>query len=92
MTTKNSPLSALKAQADGIAKMLAAAERGEIIDPKFEAKLKEARGKDVVKVGIIMDDHLISLDIPWTLIHSTGEVAMAEYILKLMRGQRDTMQ
>ena len=92
MTTKNSPLRELKAQADKIAATLAAAERGEVIDPHFAARLHEARLKDVVTVGIVMDDKVIKIDLPWTLIKSTGEVGMSEYILRQMRESRDTLQ
>lgn len=92
MSTKHSPLSKLKAEASNIARHLAAFERGEVIDPAFTAKLEAARVKEVVKIGIVMDDKVITLEIPWTTIKSSGEVAMAEYILRLMREQRDTLQ
>lgn len=85
MTTKHSPLSAIKAQADKIAAALKAAERGEKIDVRFAEKIEAARGKESLKIGIVMDDKLITLDLPWQTIRSTGEVALSEYIVRLMR-------
>lgn len=92
MSTKNSPLSKLKAEADNIARHLAAFERGDPVDPSFAAKMQAARANPSVKFAIIMDDKIITLEIPWTTIKSSGEVAMSEYILKQMREQRDTLQ
>lgn len=89
MTTKNSPLSALKAQSDKIAATLKAAERGEPIDARFAEKIEAARNQESFKVGIVMDDKIITIDMPWAMIRNTGEVVLSEYILKLMREQRD---
>lgn len=92
MTSKNSSLSKLKSQADGIAKVIAAAERGEVIDPRFKERLKAARDSLTFKVGIIMDDKIITIELPWDVIKSTGEVGLAEYILNQMRELRNTVQ
>jgi hypothetical protein len=92
MTTKHSPLRALKAQADNIAATLKAAERGEKIDVQFAQKIAEARSRDSFLVGIFMDDKVIQIDMPWAKIRSTSEVGLAEYILRLMREARDTVQ
>lgn len=92
MTTKDSPLRVLKAQADKIARTLADAERGVFPDTHFAHKWNEARSKEVIKIGIVMDDKVITIDIPWVTIRSTGEVGMSEYILRQMRGLRETMQ
>lgn len=89
MTTSYSPLSALKAQADRIAMLIKAAERGEKIDVKFWEKIEEARKQDRFVVGIVMDDKVLRISILWTMIKSTSEVALAAYILKKMRGARD---
>ena len=91
MTTSHSPLSALKAQADRIAATIKAAERGEKIDLRFAQKIEEARGKESFKVGIFMDDKVITIDMPWVTIRDTTEVGLAEYILKQMRGARDAV-
>lgn len=92
MTTARSPLSQLKAQADKIAATIKAAERGEKIDVRFAEKIEAARGKDSFKVGIVMDDKIITVEMPWAIIHSTSEVGLAEYILNQMREAKDTVQ
>lgn len=92
MTTKHSPLSALKAQADKIAATLKAAERGERIDVRFAEKIVAARAKESFKVGIVMDDKVITIELPWATIRSTSEVGIAEYILNQMREARDAVQ
>lgn len=89
MTTKHSPLSALKAQANKIAATLKAAERREKIDVRFAEKIEAARDKASFKVGIMMDDKLITIDMPWVTIRGTSEVALAQYILDQMRETRD---
>lgn len=85
MTTKHSPLNQLRKQADTIAAKLKAAERGEI------AFKGDARQKDVTKVGIVMDDKIITLEIAWDTIRGTSEVGLSEYVLRLMREQRDVV-
>ena len=92
MTTSHSPLSQLKAQADKIAATLKAAERGEQIDVRFAEKIKAARSKDSFKVGIVMDDKVIIIEIPWATIRGTNEAGLAGYILNQMREARDTVQ
>ena len=91
MTTKHSPIRALKAQADKIAAVLKAAERGEKIDVRFAEKIEAARDNEVFKVGIVMDDKIIAVDMPWATIRSTSEPALAEYIVTLMREARDAV-
>lgn len=91
MTTKHSPLSALKAQADKIAETLKAAERGEKIDVRFAQKIDAARSKETFKVGIVMDDKVITIEMPWATIRSTSEVGLAEYILNQMRETRNVV-
>ena len=88
MTTKHSPLSKLKAQADKIAEMLKRAERGEKIDVRFAEKIEAARGKDV---GIVMDDKVIMIDMPWAIIRSASEAGLSEYIVRQMREARDVV-
>lgn len=88
MTTKHSPLSALKAQADKIAAMIKAAERGEKIDVRFAEKIEQARAQDSFKVGVVMDDKIIKIEIAWSKIRETSEVALAAWILDYMRETR----
>ena len=92
MTTKHSPLSALKAQADKIAMTIKAAERGEKIDVRFAEKIEAARKTDSFIVGVMMDDKLIKIEMPWATIKATSEVGLAEYILNQMRESRNTVQ
>lgn len=92
MTTAHSPLRLLKAQADKIAQTLKAAERGEKIDIRFAEKIEAARKTDKFTVGVVMDDKLIKIDMPWATIRETSEVGLAEYILCQMREARDTIQ
>jgi hypothetical protein len=88
MTTKHSPLRVLKAQADKIAQTLKAAERGEKIDVRFAEKINAAREQESFKVGIVMDDKVITIEMPWETIRGTSEVGLAEYILVQMREAR----
>lgn len=89
MTTAHSPLSALKAQADKIAATLKAAERGEKIDVRFAEKIEAARGNESFKVGIVMDDKVIIVEMAWETISASSEVGLSEYILKQMRESRE---
>lgn len=91
MTTSSSPLRVLKAQSDKVAAMIKAAERGEIVDARFAAQLAAARNKDNFKIGLVMDDKIITIDMPWATIRATSEVGLSEYILKQMRGARDAV-
>ena len=92
MTTARSPLRILKAQADKIAQTVKAIERGEDVgaaDPG--GKIAAARGRESFKVGIVMDDKVITIEMPWALIRETSEVGIAEYILDQMREARASM-
>lgn len=92
MTTRHSPLNALKRQADKIAASIKAIERGEKIDDaRFAERIEAARGRESIKFGIVMDDQVITIDMPWEMIRATGEVGLSEYILKQMRGARDAV-
>lgn len=92
MTTKRSPLRVLEAQAEKIAATIKAAERGEPVPATFAEKLVEAREKETVSVGIVMDDKVVKLDLPWATIRSTSKSGLAEYILGLMRETRRVVQ
>lgn len=76
MTTKSSPYRVLKAQADKIAAALK--------HPGARARSKHPL-KDTVNVGIVMDDKVITLDMPWSLIAETTQQALSEYVLDKMR-------
>lgn len=89
MTTARSPLRVLKAQADNIAKIVKAVERGENPIEDRGGKIAAARNKPSVKFGVVMDDKIITIDMPWVTIRDTSEVGIAEYVLKQMREARD---
>jgi hypothetical protein len=91
VTTRHSPLSQLKAQADKIAATLKGAERGEKIDIRFAEKIEAARAKDCFKVGIVMDDKVIMIEMPWATIRETSEAGLSEYIVRQMREARDAV-
>lgn len=88
MSTKDSPLHVLKAQADWIAAEIKAFERGKRTDAKFAAKLEAARGKDSFKVAISMDDKLLAIEMPWVTIRNTTELELSEFILNQIREGR----
>lgn len=89
MTTKHSPLSQLTAQAKRIAASLKAAERGDKIDVRFAEKIAEARTKPALKVGVVMDDKIITIDMPWETLRSTTEAGLCSWIVDQMRERRD---
>lgn len=90
MTTKHSPRSALKKQADQMAATIKAIERGEKVkDLRFAAKVAAARNTPSFKIGIAMDDKLITIDMPWATIRAASEAGLSEYIVKQMQEQRD---
>jgi len=89
MTTSQSPLRVLKAQADKIARTIKAIERGEPVDDPG-GKIAASRARGIFKPCIVMDDKLITIEISWTKVSETSEVALAEYVLKLMKGARDS--
>ena len=83
MPTKPSPLRQLKEQADSIAQKIKAAERGEIT-------LKAgAEQKDAIKFGVVMDDKILTIEMPRDLIRTSSEAGISEYILKQMRETRE---
>lgn len=86
MTTRSSPITALKAQAEKIAAMLKAAERGGKVDARFAEKIAKARrDKDHIKFAVVMDDKIITVEMPWSAIDGAEERALAKYILDLMQ-------
>lgn len=88
MTTKHSPLSVLTGQALKMAQTLKAAERGEL-GGKFAERIEAARRGETLKVGVVMDDKVITLTMPWSAIAGTSEAGLTEYILRLMQEKRE---
>lgn len=91
MTTSQSPLRVLKAQADKIAKTVKAIERGEKVEGDPLGKIEASKARGIFKMGVVMDDKVITIQIAWATISAYSEVGLAEYILKLMRGSRETV-
>ncbi|MBI3677914.1 MAG: hypothetical protein HY243_15000 [Proteobacteria bacterium] len=69
-----------------------AAERGEPVANDPAGKIAAARERESVTVGVVMDDKIIKLDIPWSTIRETSEAGMSEYIVAQMRGVANTVQ
>ncbi|MBR1066882.1 hypothetical protein [Bradyrhizobium liaoningense] len=90
MTTSQSPLRVLKAQANNMARIMKAIERGEKVTEDVGGKLAASLAVGVAKVAIAMDDKVIILDIAWSTVKTSSEVALGEYVLGLMRGSRET--
>lgn len=89
MTTARSPLSVLKAQAGKMARMLKATERGESVTEDVGGKIAASLAAGTIRFAVMMDDKLLSIDMTLATVRATSEVALADYILKLMRGSRE---
>lgn len=89
MTTSQSPIRLLRAQATYIAKTLKDAERGYFPDMAFAAKFKAAREKESFSMGLVMDDKVLTLDIPWTKIQETNATDLTEWIVRKMQGLKN---
>lgn len=89
MTTSHSPLRALKAVSDNIAKLLKQVERGENPAADVGGKIAAARKTDRVKFGVVMDDKVLIVEMTWAKVREMSEVSTSEWILKYMREQRD---
>jgi len=92
MTTAQSPIRALKAQAKRMATLLKAAERGEPIANDPGGKIAAARAGNSVTFAVVMDDKILSIEMPWVTIRETTEAGIAEFILNQMREARVTVQ
>jgi hypothetical protein len=80
----------LKAEAERIAAQIKTLERGEANDTHDPAgKIAAARAKPALKFGVVMDDKVLTIEMPWATIRTHSEAGLAEYILKHMRGSRD---
>lgn len=92
MSTSNSPAWKLKAEADNMAKIIKAVERGERVAADPAGKMAAALARGEVKFGIVMDDKIITIKMPTATIRETSEAGISEYIISYMRGQRSTVQ
>lgn len=89
MTTKHSPLRVLKGQADQMACLLKAAERGEPVPNDLGNKIATARQKDTVTFGVAMDDKFLKITMRWDIIRDTSEAGISAYIVRQMRESRE---
>lgn len=89
MSTSHSPLRKLKAEADRIAAQLKALDRGDHGAHDPAGKIAAAKALDTITFGVVMDDKVLKLDMPWKLIRETSETGLSEWIIKHMRGQRE---
>lgn len=85
MTTKDSPLKNLKAQANQISIMLKRAQEGKRVKGWTAEKLAEARAKDTIQVGLVMDDKTIKMVIPWAVIGEHTVASLSEWIVMQMQ-------
>lgn len=90
MTTRNSPLWRLRQQADNMAKMLKAAERGEKVANDPAGKIAAALKRGEITFGIAMDDKIIKVTMPFATIRDTDEAGISEWILAQMRELQQT--
>jgi hypothetical protein len=89
MTTSRSPLRVLKSQADNIARIVKAVERGENLIEDRGGKIAAARERESVIFGVVMDDKVVRIEMAWSTIRETSEAGIAEFVLRQMRGARD---
>ena len=92
MTTSDSPRWRLKQQANKIAAALKAAERGEKIAVDPAGKIAASSLRESVVFGVVMDDKIIKVEMPWVLIRETSEAGISEWIIQYMRGKQNTKQ
>lgn len=78
MTTSQSPLCELQAQADQIASRL-----------KRSYHNKDFVGKAEIKFAVVMDDKIISITMATSLIGEIDVSALSAYVLKQMQDKRD---
>jgi hypothetical protein len=86
MTTAQSPIHALRAQAERIASTLKAVERGENVVADRGGKLAAARAGEGVTFAVVMDDKIIKITMPWSQIRKTSRAGIVEFIVNQTRG------
>lgn len=92
MSTSHSPLRKLRAEAGKIAARLKSLERGDDVGVSDPAgRVDAARQRDAITFGVVMDDKVIKIEMPWTQIRETSEAGISEFILQQMRGAREAV-
>lgn len=88
MSTSHSPLKKLKTEAARIAKQLKMLAAGKSTANDPAGKIKAALARETVNFGIVMDDKVLTVEMPWSQIRETSEAGIAEWILDYMRDAR----
>ena len=88
MTTSNSPLRVLKTQADNIARIVKAIERGEEVVEHKGGKIAGSCATGATKFGVAIDDKVITVEMTWAKIAASSEAEISAMILREMRGSR----
>ncbi len=86
MSTANSPLSKLKAEATRMAKGLknmAAGKVPAINDPA--GKIKDAMGRDSITFSLVMDDKILKFTWLWADIRVATEAQLVDMLVEQMR-------
>lgn len=88
MTTSRSPLRAIKQQADRVARVLKAADRGEYAGVDGE-KMRASEARGFVRFALVMDDKTLVVEMAWAAIREASESAISAYLVKCMKEQRE---
>lgn len=90
MSTKNSPPHKLRAEANKIAKILTDAARGKFVNSQMRREYEAAKAKGTFRAGIVMDDKIITIDIPTADLPNYTRKGLAEYIFNQMAETQNT--
>lgn len=88
MTTKDSPIGVLREQAEKVARVLKAAERGSISKSDPAHKLVDALSKGQATLVVAMDDKFIKITVSREVVSASTEAEITEYILAQMREEK----
>jgi len=89
MSTSQSPLRKLQAEANRCAAKLKSMASGEPVDGDPLGKVAAALERPSITFGVVMDDKVLKIEMPWASIREHSEAGLAEFILKHMRGSRE---
>lgn len=84
MTTADSPPAKLRAQAHRIAETLKRSALGEKIADDPAGKIPASKERGSCKAGIVMDDKIITIDVPWATIEAASVPELCEFIFEQM--------
>jgi hypothetical protein len=88
VSTSNSPLHKLQAEARRCAKHLKEMASGKTVSRAFDpaGKIAAAQAAESLTFGVVMDDKVIKITMTWVTIRETSEDGLVEYIVEQMRG------